>query len=324
MTIQNEEVETSQKPEVRPPRWPHIEGLIAAPFSPMRPDGSVNLDMIEKQTEFLCRDGVRGAFVCGTTGESMLLTVNERMEIAERWLRAAPKDFKIIVHVGHISLEVSETLLKHAQKIGAWATGAMPPSFFKPQTLEDLVTYCAELADAAPELPFYYYHIPDMTGVIFSMADFLEAAKDRIPNLAGIKYTHDDLMDFELCRMVDGGRFDMLFGRDEILLCALALGSRGAIGCTYNFAAPLYRRLIDAFDSCDFATARQLQGLSMRLVRLLKRSGGSFNSAAKAVMKMRGVDCGRVRLPLRDLTEEQCHRLENQLELMEFFQICPR
>lgn len=301
-----------------------IEGLIAAPFTPLCPDGGVNLDLIQRLADFLRKDGVKGAFVCGTTGESMLLTVNERMDIAQRWVEIAADDFKVIVHVGHISLEVSESLLAHAQEIGAWGTGAMPPSFFKPQTLEDLVTYCEELADAAPELPFYYYHIPEMTGVAFSMADFLEAAKDRIPNLAGIKYTWDDLMDFELCRMVDGGRFDILFGRDELLLCGLALGARGAIGSTYNFAAPLYTRLIEAFDSCEFETARNLQRLSMQMIRLLRRAGGSFNSAAKAVMKMRGVDCGRVRLPLRDLTAEQFQRLGAELERIGFFEICPR
>lgn len=306
-----------------PPRWPRLEGLIAAPFTPMHPDGSINLDLIDRQAQFLHRDGVTGAFVCGTTGESMLLSVDEREQIAKRWVLAASDDFKVIVHVGHISLEVSERLLAHAQTIGAWGTGAMAPSFFKPQTIEDLVIYCEELADAAPDLPFYYYHIPEMTGVSFPMVDFLDAAKDRIPNLAGIKFTWEDLMDFELCRMVDGGRYDMLFGRDEILLCSLALGARGAIGSTYNFAAPLYRQLIAAFDCRDFDTARSLQRTSMQMVRLLKQSGGSFNAAAKAVMKMRGVDCGRVRLPLRDLTAEQYGRLENELEAIDFFSICP-
>jgi N-acetylneuraminate lyase len=301
-----------------------LEGIIAAPFTPLKPDGSVNLELIQRQVAFLHDDGVSGAFVCGTTGESMLLTVNERMDIAQRWVDVAPPDFKVIVHVGHISLEVSESLLAHAQEIGAWGTGAMAPSFFRPQNLEDLVTYCEELADAAPDLPFYYYHIPEMTGVAFPMADFLEIAKDRIPNLAGIKYTWEDLMDFELCRMVDGGRFDILFGKDELLLCSLALGARGAIGSTYNFAAPLYKQLIAAFDACDFDSARCLQRTSMQLVRLLKRSGGAFNAAAKAVMKMRGVDCGRVRLPLRDLTPEQYKRLENDLEILNFFDICPR
>jgi N-acetylneuraminate lyase len=290
----------------------------------MHRDGSINLELVEAQLASLRKDGVSGAFVCGTTGESMLLTVNERFDLAQRWVELAPKDFKVIVHVGHISLEVSESLLHHAEKIGVWATAAMAPSFFKPQTLEDLVTYCQELASAAPHIPFYYYHIPEMTGVNFPMADFLDAAKDRIPNLAGIKYTWEDLMDYELCRMVDGGAFDMLFGRDEILICALAMGARGAIGSTYNFAAPLYLQLIEAFRACKFDCARALQRTAMLMIRLLRRAGGSFNAAAKAVMKMRGVDCGRVRLPLRDLTREQYEKLENGLEELGFFGLCPR
>jgi len=304
--------------------FPRFSGLIAAAFTPFHRDGSVNLDCIPRLGEFFVQEGISGVFVCGTTGEGVLLSAKERMAIAEKWVASAPRDFKVIVHVGHLGLEVSEALAKHAQEIGAWGTSAMAPSFFKPETIEDLVLYCAELAEAAPRLPFYYYHIPEMTGVCFPMFDFLQAARDRIPNLAGLKYTGTDLMDFELCRMVDGGNFDILFGRDELLICALALGAEGAIGSTYNFAAPLFKGLIEAFRSCNLPEARRLQRLAIQLVCVLRGCGASFNAAAKAVMKMRGVDCGPVRMPLRDLTPQQYASLEGKLEEIGFFEICPR
>ena len=76
-----------------------LDGLIAAPFTPLQPDGSLNLDLIDRQAGELSHHGVRGAFVCGTTGEGFSLTSAERMQVAERWVKAAPRDLAVIVHV---------------------------------------------------------------------------------------------------------------------------------------------------------------------------------------------------------------------------------
>src|SRR3954469_8189210 len=120
----------------------------------------------------------------------------------------------------------------------------MAPFFFRPGTVQELVDFMAQVAAAAPALPFYYYHIPSMTGVHIPAAEFLRAAADRIPNLAGVKFTFENLMDYAECVRFSGGRFDVLFGRDEMLLAGLSLGAHGAIGSTYNFAAPVYHRII--------------------------------------------------------------------------------
>ena len=97
----------------------------------------------------------------------------------------------------------------------------MAPSFFRPSTVEQLVDFCAQIAEAAPGLPFYYYHFPAMTGVDFPMIDFLKGASRRIPNLKGIKFTHENLMDYNRCLHFEKDRFQILFGRDEMLLAAV-------------------------------------------------------------------------------------------------------
>jgi len=298
----------------------HIEGLVAAPFTPMNPDCSINLEIIEKQADFLYHNGVTGVFICGTTGESMSLTTRERIDVARRWTEVAPDGLKVIVHVGHTSLEDCKTLGSHAQKIGAWGIGAMAPSFFTPANVEDLVSFCAEVAASAPDLPFYYYHMPSITHVNFPMISFLEHASDKIPNLAGIKYTYEDLMDYQLCLNYDDGRFDILFGRDEILVCALSLGARGAVGSTYNFASPLYNKLIKAFDSGDLEQARKLQKQSVDMIQVLIKSPGSFNAVGKSIMTMLGVDCGPVRSPLSNITQMQYQNLKADLEKIRFFE----
>jgi N-acetylneuraminate lyase len=189
--------------------------------------------------------------------------------------------------------------------------------------VEDLVACCREVAAAAPALPFYYYHMPSMSGVAFAMADFLEAAADRIPTLVGLKFTYENLMDFGLCLRMAGGRFDVLFGRDEILLSALALGARGAVGTTYNFAAPLYLRIIEAFRAGDMKTAADIQMRAAEMIRVLARAGGgSAIPSGKALMKMIGIDCGPVRLPLVGLEPDECDRLRTDLERIGFFEYC--
>ena len=302
----------------------HIEGLIAAPFTPMNDDGSVNLAPIEAYADLLVRNGVAGVFACGTTGESLSLTVAERMEIAGRWTEVAAEGLKVIIHVGATSIEDCRALARHAAETRAFGIGAMGPCFFRPQTVEDLVAFCAQVASAAPTLPFYYYHIPGMTGVEFPMADFLEAAAGAIPTLAGIKYTWEDLMDFGRCLDIEDGRFDLLYGRDETLLAGLALGARGAVGSTYNFAAPLYVRLMEAFDAGDLDTARDLQRRSREMIHMLYSTTRAFLPAAKRVMKMVGLDCGPVRPPMRNLTPEEAEHVRAELERLGFDDYCAK
>lgn len=300
-----------------------LKGLIAAPFTPFRKDGGVDLTVIEKLAESLVANKVSGAFVCGTTGEGVSMTTAERMKVAERWQACAGPKLRVIVHVGHTSLGDCRTLAAHAQKIGAAAVGCVAPFCFKPAKAEDLVAFCAEVAAAAPDLPFYYYHIPCVTGVTIPAFDFLRAAADKIPNLAGIKFTHENLMDFSACIRWEGGRFDALFGRDEMLLAGLSAGAEGAIGSTYNYAAPVYHRIIAAYNRGDLKTAQDEQARANAMIAVLIRYGG-MPPAGKAFMKAIGLDCGTARLPLRSLTDAQAEALRAEAEAAGFFGFASR
>jgi N-acetylneuraminate lyase len=278
----------------------------------MHPDGSLNLAVVSRQAALLAANGVSGVFICGTTGECYSLTTAERMLVAEAWGRAIQDlDLRLMVHVGHNSLEEAKALATHAARIKADGIAAMSPSYFKPETVADLVGFCAPLAASAPDLPFYFYHIPSMTRVELSMPDFLRKAAQRIPNLAGIKYSSIDLIALQQCLQVEDGRFNLLFGVDELLLPALVLGVRGGVGSTYSYAAPLYRRLFAAFDAGDLATARALQFKAVKLVE----HQGQFGvlASGKALMGMLAVDCGPVRPPLTNLTEAQIAVLHKQV-----------
>jgi N-acetylneuraminate lyase len=295
-----------------------LTGVIAATHTPFQPDGSLHLGIVEKQAAHLLANGVQTAFIGGTTGESHSLTVDERRALARRWMEVARGGkLRVVVHVGSNCLADAAMLAAHAQKLGAAAISALAPSYFKPRSVGALVDCCAQVASAAPGTPFYFYDIPSMTGVNLPMPEFLAEARVRIPNLAGLKFTNPDLMAYQLCLRAEGGAFDCPWGTDEALLAALAVGARGAVGSTYNFAAPIYHRLMAAFAKGDLAAAREEQFRSVRLVQLLASHG--FMGAAKAVMKMLGVDVGPARLPNAWLSTAQEAALQQELAALGFF-----
>lgn len=151
---------------------------------------------------------------------------------------------RVAVHVGSNCQADALELAAHARHSGVAAIAVAPPSYFKPATVKDLVDFCALIAAEVEPLPFYYYHIPSMTGVSLPMSEFLYEARFRIPNLRGLKFSHDNLVDLQGCASLEKGAYDVLFGCDEALLAGLCLGVRGAVGCTYNFAGRHYQRLI--------------------------------------------------------------------------------
>ncbi len=289
-----------------------LTGLIAASHTPMRQDGSIHYEQIIKQVQLYRDNPIDGAFICGTTGEGKLLKIEERNRVVDCWMEHSRGDFPVIVHVGDDCFEHSQTLARYAQEKGAYAISMVAPSYYRPADLLDLVNCCQIVASSAPNLPFYFYHIPLLTNVSFPMIDFIKLAEDRIPTLAGIKYTHNDFVDLLACQRYKNGRYNILFGKDELLLAALSYGIDGAVGSTYNYAAPLYQAMIQAFHDGDYEKARDLQSLSIDLIRLIKQHNEI--AAGKAIMTWIGVDCGTVRPPLKPLSESDRLSIENTLE----------
>jgi len=295
-----------------------IPGLMAAVHTPFHDDGSLKPEAVGRQAEHLLRAGVSTVFVGGTTGECQSLNTAERLELTECWAAEAGRGpLRVVVHAGSNCLSDSRTIAAHAERCGALAIAAFAPSYFKPRSAADLADWCARIAEAAPQTPFYYYDIPALTGVQFFMPDFLESASKCVPTLAGLKYSNPDLAAFQGCLRACGGVFDILWGIDEYLLGAMVLGAEGAVGSTYNFASPVYRRMIAAFRAGDLDVAREEQWRSASLVRLL--GGYGYLGAARAVMAMLGVDIGPPRPPVARLRQDDVGRLESDLKRCGFF-----
>lgn len=279
-----------------------LAGLIAAPFTPMYPNGEINSGIIEQYHRVLVSNGVVGAFINGSSGEGVSTTSHEKLIVAEAWAKASSgSSLMVISHLGGTSLRECIELARESERMGLYAVSVTSPSYFKPANVKMLAEFFIRVAESVPETPIYYYHIPVLTGGFFNMIDFVREVAPRVPNFAGIKFTHEDFMDFLSCLNYDNGRYDMLWGRDENFLSALVLGARGAVGSTYNYAAPLYHKLIEAFDRNDLITARAMQQKSIDMITLLGKYGGI--ATGKAYMRLIGLDCGEFRLPVRNMSE---------------------
>lgn len=303
-------------------KFEKITGLIDAPFTPFDKNGEVNLEPIAAYAQMLQKNGLVGVFINGSSGEGYMLTEQERMLLAEKWVSVAPEGFKVIVHVGSTCVKQSHKLAQHAQEIGAFGVGAMASPFPKAGRVEELVKYCEEIACGAPDLPFYFYHIPALSGVFLPMLPFLKAVDGRIPNFAGIKYTFESIYEYNQCRLYAGGKFDMLHGQDETILPALAMGgAQGGIGGTTNYNGRELVGIIDAWNAGDLETAREKQNFSQDVINVIVNYRGNI-VGGKRIMKLIGLDLGINRTPFQNMTDAEEEAMRKELEAINFFERC--
>lgn len=298
-------------------KYKHLEGLIAAPFTPMNADGSVNLKIIRDYYALLKRNKVSGAFINGSTGEGVSQTMEEKKSVCKAWADATKgQNFPVITLTGGTCIQDSIELAQYAHEVGLYGLALTAPYYFKPADIKQLAQCCVEVGNAVPALPFYYYHIPVLNGTSFPMISLVKELDNKLPNFAGIKYTHEDFMDFSSCLNFANGKYDMLWGRDESFLSAWVLGAKGAVGSTYNYAAPLYNDLMAAYERDDLKSARALQQKAIDMIELLGKYGGI--ATGKAYMKLIGLDCGEFRLPVKNMNKEQFGQFEKDVEALGF------
>ncbi|XP_060933976.1 N-acetylneuraminate lyase isoform X1 [Limanda limanda] len=277
-----------------------LTGLVAATFTPFTPQGEVNLSEIGPYIDYLKeKQGVNNLFVNGTTGESMSLSVAERKILAEEWcLKAKGKIDQVIVHVGCMCLKDSQELTRHAADIRADGIAIISPSFFKPRTADVLRTFLHEVSSVAPTMPVYYYHIPSVTGVDVLGRDVLEGIEELIPSFSGVKFSGSDLMDFGQCVSYSQPHWSCLYGVDEQLLAALAMGAHGAVGSTYNYMGSHVNELMAAFEKGDLVQARTIQFKMQELISYAKKLGFDLGVNKQLMIQLTGLCLGPPRLPV--------------------------
>ncbi|XP_052675155.1 N-acetylneuraminate lyase B-like [Crassostrea angulata] len=297
-----------------------LEGLVPAVFTPFDRSGELDLFKIEPYCAYLLKNNIKAIYVNGTTGEGKSLTKDERKKILEKWIQVSEGRLKIVAHVGVLNVRESKELAKHAEESGADAIASLPPLFFKPQCIDTLIEHCKAIADVAPHLPFYYYHLPIMTGVDFNMENFLREAKKSIPNLAGIKFSSKDLVDMIGCVFQDN--MNVVFGCDEQLLAGLVTGAHGAVGSTHNFMPKVFERMMENIKTGEMQKAREEQLRVQKLCRLMYKYGsilGGNVAALKYFMPLVGLDLGPPREPMKAMNENEARQFKKDVEDLGFF-----
>jgi len=301
------------------PKLSKIAGLISAPVTPFKENGDVNYEMVAPYVDHLVEFGISNVFLTGTLGEGMHLTVSERKKLIEEWMKHGRSKLEtMIVHIGTANIRDSQELARHAQEIGADAFACVGPSYFKPPTLEDYVSYMAEVASAAPKLPFLLYDIDFITGIKFNTAKFFNLAKDRIPNLVGCKHTSPVFPYMHSILRDHGDRYQVLLGSDETFLEALSIGIESTI--MSSFLGNILNRVKKSFDEGDLATARKEQGRAILVSELREKNGLIGPNASKVPLKILGLDMGHPRLPLSPHTQTQIDAFKKDLESAGFFE----
>lgn len=284
----------------------------------MLANGNINPSAVDGQAKFLAVQGIKLAFITGSTGESAHMQLSERKDIIAAWGEASRKySIDFITHTGGNSVWDAQELAAWSQECGAVATSNNSPCYFKPGSLELLVECCRHAAQGAPNLPYYYYDIPPLTGVAFNPVKFLELASQKIENFAGVKFTNPDLALYMDALHYENGKYDLPWGVDEWFLGALATGAKGAVGSSFNFAPKLYFDLITAFEAGDIEKARALQLLSVKMINIIASKG--YMGSAKVIMGWHGVDLGPARLPMGNPSVSAQRELKDELQKIGFF-----
>jgi len=292
-----------------------ITGVMPAFITPYDSSGAVNVSMIRRMVAWQIEQGACGFFVCGSTGEGLLLTPEERKLVARTVIETVAGQVPVMVHVGAVSTQESAALAADARKAGAAAVSSIPPVYYK-VGLAGMLQHIRGIAEAA-ELPTFYYHIPALTGVYLT-ADELVDAFTSVPGVAGMKYTDSDM--FFMWSMLDSGkgRFRVFNGSDQMLIDGLATGAIGGIGSTYNYQMKNIAGVYSAMQQGDFNQARAWQWKANAVIKVLFRNGANL-ACEKAIMRLLGFDTGMPRSPMVSFPAEKMDDLKRQLEAIHFF-----
>lgn len=289
-----------------------IEGIIPALLTPFDSSGQIDQAMLRRLVRYEIDAGASGFFVCGSAGEGVYMSPEERKRVVSLVASESAGQAAIIAHVGAMSTQEAALLAREARDAGAHAVASMPPLVFK-QPWPAIVEHIRAIAEAS-ELPTYYYHIPVITNVDVTVDQIAELA-DSVRGLAGLKFTSPDLHLLWGVMERPQRKLDTLYGCDQQLLQGLLTGARGGIGSTYNYQMENVVALYRAHKRGDVAEALRLQGEVNRVIDVLMKHGAN-RGTEKAMMTLRGYPVGAPRRPTPPFPADRLNALRRDIEAL--------
>jgi 4-hydroxy-tetrahydrodipicolinate synthase len=288
---------------------PNIQGIICPMVTPFEESDQIDHAAARQVVEFLLARGIDCLMVGGTTGEGMLLCVEERKALLATVVETVAGQAPVIAHTGCINTADTIELTRHAAQAGATAASVIAPYFY---TLDDdsLFNHYLAVAKAVPDFPIFVYAFPGNAKNDISPS-LLERLLGAAPNIVGCKSSNPDLIRFQGYVRVGGERFLPFNGVDGLMLPALALGSKAQVSGNSNVCPEAFCELIAAFQAGDVARARAVQARINRIRAVLH--DGITPAFFKLGLKLRGIPAGRVRPPMRELRDEEARAVERGL-----------
>jgi dihydrodipicolinate synthase/N-acetylneuraminate lyase len=287
-----------------------LKGIIVPLITPFDDGGEIDFAGVRQVVDFVLAGGVHAVMVGGTTGEGLLLNLDERKALCESVVRQVNGKVPVIIHTGCIDTRSTIELSQHARSAGANFISAIVPYFF---TLnEDQVfRHFVSVAESVPNMPVLLYAFPGNAKNDISPA-LLERLLKEAPNIVGIKSSNDDLVRFQDYIQTGGDGFISCFGVDELMLGGLVLGSQAQISGNANSFPEPFIQLYNAYQMGDIPRAQQLQNQVNTIVNL--HHAGQTPAFFKASLKLRGVKTGKVRPPMRELTLQEIEEVSHKVK----------
>jgi N-acetylneuraminate lyase len=286
-----------------------FKGVWPALVTPFTAEDTVNVPVLRELIEYLINKRVDGFYVCGTTGEGIYMSVEERKLVAETVIEQVHGRVPVIVHVGCVSVRDAVALAQHARQVGAAGVSSVLPPFYN--NAQSLYNYFATIAAAVPDLPVLTYIFGGPMDAVALMREWM-----KIPNVIGTKYTGPNMYEFRRIVELRSDNWTVFSGMDEQCLFAAMFGANGNIGSTLNFMPGVYREIHACCQNGALVRGRELQIQANKVTSVLLSFG--FPGALKEVMRMLSFDCGKPRLPNLPLPEEKRDSLHAQLETVGF------
>lgn len=274
-----------------------FKGLFSALLTPFNEDGSINFDSLEKLVEFNLQNGIDGFYVGGSTGEGLLLSPEERMQVFECVKKANKGRATLIAHVGTICTLDAIKMAKKAEELKYDAISAVAPYYYG-FTLDAVLGYYNDIVNST-SLPMIIYNFPNSGG--FSLTKEIANKLFENEKFIGIKHTSGDMFTLNQFKTLDR-EIVVYNGFDETLLAGLSMGADGAIGSTYNFMGKKFKKIMNCFNSGEIETAKALQNEANEIIcEMIKY--GVFQSE-KAILTEMGIDMGQCRPPFMPISDE--------------------
>jgi N-acetylneuraminate lyase len=284
----------------------NFKGVFTALITPFDEDDNINEDSLRRLIKYNLDDGVSGFYVCGSTGEWPLLTIDERKRILEIVKDEVGDKASIIVNIGCISTKFSIDLARHSEEVGVSAISSFPPIYYK-FTREEIKRYYFDVAEST-SVPLIIYYIPSFTNIEMSLDYLLELLSHK--NIIGVKFTSMDLFMLERIKTLSG---KIVFnGFDEVFLAGLSLGADGMIGSTGNFVPDIIVSIYNSFRSGDLKSAYSYQQKLNRIIKDIL--GFGVIPGIKEILNMAGFECGKPRKPFKALDEDDRVRLSSLIK----------